>query len=189
MPENIGYGYSTASDIAALEKNLQQHLIQLVRIRDPFLGSGGHRLTQEYICSTLGQYGSVEKHIFKFRGQDYTNWILKLTPRNVAAFHQAPIIVGAHYDTVPGTPGADDNASGVAVLLELAHYVAKHPPIRPVWCIAFDMEEYGLLGSQAYATALKAANQPIRLMLSLEMLGYCDRTPQRHPAQQPAHPN
>jgi Zn-dependent M28 family amino/carboxypeptidase len=94
------------------------------------------------------------------------------------------VIIGAHYDAVPGTPGADDNASGVAVLLELARLFAAQPPAVPLWFVAFDMEEYGMLGSQAYAADLKAAGQSVRLMLSLEMLGYCDRAP--HSQQYPS---
>ncbi|NES86639.1 MAG: M28 family peptidase, partial [Moorea sp. SIO2B7] len=89
-------------------------------------------------------------------------------------------------------PGADDNATGVAVLLELARAFATKPPKSPLRLVAFDLEEYGLLGSADYATYLKQNQQPLRLMLSLEMLGYCaprsgslrDRSPhsQNYPA-------
>ncbi|MEO1295265.1 MAG: M28 family peptidase [Cyanobacteria bacterium J06636_16] len=156
---------------------------QLSRDRNPYLSAGNHRLAQQYICSTLEQYGTVKQHAFVVRGQQHINYVLKLVPRNSTHHNRPPILVGAHYDTVPGSPGADDNASGVAALLEIARYVSEHPPARPLWCIAFDMEEYGLQGSQAYASALKAMQQPIRLMLSLEMLGYCDSRPnsQRYP--------
>jgi Zn-dependent M28 family amino/carboxypeptidase len=97
---------------------------------------------------------------------------------------ESPILIGAHYDAVPGTPGADDNATGVAVLLELARAFAAQPGKYPVRLAAFDMEEYGLLGSTQYAEDLKQQRQSLRLMLSLEMLGYCDSTPgsQRYPA-------
>ena len=81
------------------------------------------------------------------------------------------MVIGAHYDTVPGCPGADDNATGVAVLLELARLFATQPPRRPVHLVAFDLEEYGLVGSRAYVESLQG--QTIHLMLSLEMLGYC----------------
>lgn len=167
-----------------LARNLREHLDQLACERDPYFASGGHRLVQHYIQTTFAQWGTVEAHTFAVRGQQHTNWILKLPSRQGGTENPAPIIVGAHYDAVPGTPGADDNASGVATLLELARYGAEHPPQVPLWCVAFDMEEYGLLGSQAYAAMLKASGQPVRLMLSLEMLGYCDRRPQsqRYPS-------
>ncbi|MBE7382605.1 MAG: M20/M25/M40 family metallo-hydrolase [Leptolyngbya sp. SIO1E4] len=167
-----------------LESRLRDHLNQLIRDRDPYLASGGHRLVQQYIQSTLGQWGTVEEHCFEVRGKCHKNWILKFHPPDSVASSKSPIVVGAHYDAVPGSVGADDNASGVAALLELARYAANNPPARPLWCVAFDMEEYGLLGSRAYAETLKNRGQSIRLMVSLEMLGYCDPSPhsQRYPS-------
>jgi hypothetical protein len=169
--------------IQILEQRLLNHLNVLVRDRDPYLAAAGHQWVQQYIREELSQWGTVERHSFEVRGQTHHNWILKLCPRDATQQTAAPLVVGAHYDAVPGTPGADDNASGVAVLLELARYASKHPPRRPLWCVAFDMEEYGLLGSRAYGQTLKTQGQPIRLMLSLEMLGYCDQAPhsQRYP--------
>lgn len=148
------------------------HLEQLIRERDPYIAAGHHQLVQQFVQSTLGQWGEVDAHPFTVRGQTHINWTLKFPGTRS---EKPPILIGAHYDAVPGTPGADDNATGVAVLLELARYLATCPPSIPVWLVAFDMEEYGLLGSQAYAADLQAAGQPLRLMISLEMLGYCDR--------------
>ncbi|MEG4055883.1 MULTISPECIES: M20/M25/M40 family metallo-hydrolase [unclassified Microcoleus] len=95
-----------------------------------------------------------------------------------------PIVIGAHYDTVPGAPGADDNATGVAVLLELARDIASAPLKYPVQLVAFDMEEYGYLGSSHHAAKYKQQQKSIRLMISLEMLGYCNHNPnsQSYPA-------
>ncbi|MEG4034899.1 M20/M25/M40 family metallo-hydrolase [Microcoleus sp. w1-18aA5] len=95
-----------------------------------------------------------------------------------------PIVIGAHYDTVPGSPGADDNATGVAVLLELARAIASGPLKYPVQLVAFDMEEYGCLGSSHHAAKYKQQQESIRLMICLEMLGYCNHNPnsQSYPA-------
>jgi Zn-dependent M28 family amino/carboxypeptidase len=60
----------------------------------------------------------------------------------------------------------------VAALLELAERWVRQPPRRPVWLVAFDQEEWGMLGSAALAADLKAACQRLKLMVSLEMLGY-----------------
>lgn len=91
------------------------------------------------------------------------------------------IVVGAHYDTVPGSPGADDNASGVAVLIELARLVPSG-----VRFVAFANEEapYFLgpeMGSFVYA---RERGAKVRAMFSLEMLGYYSDTPgsQAYPA-------
>ena len=87
------------------------------------------------------------------------------------------ILLGAHYDTVPGSPGADDNGSGVAALLELTRLFAAERPARTLRFVAFTNEEppfffWGRMGSQVYAEAAKARGDDIRLMISLEMLGY-----------------
>jgi Zn-dependent M28 family amino/carboxypeptidase len=153
----------------------------LVRQRDPYLASAGHFFVQQYIRTEFQQWGKVTTHEFYIRGGIHKNFILDLPSRDRQ--NTPPILIGAHYDAVPGTPGADDNASGVAVLLELAKALATEPPKSPVRLVAFDMEEYGLLGSSAYAEHLQQIKQPLRLMLSLEMLGYCDRSAnsQRYP--------
>ena len=63
------------------------------------------------------------------------------------------------------------------MLLELARLFYHYPSNYPIQLVAFDLEEYGLLGSDAYANYLKQQNIKIRLMISLEMLGYCNRNP------------
>ena len=155
-----------------LKQRLHNHLTQIVRERDPYLNSGGHFFVREYIRQSLAQWGEVKTHEFVFNGKTHQNLILNLN----SASNLAPILIGAHYDAVPGTPGADDNATGVAVLLELAAAFSATPLKCPVRLVAFDLEEYGLLGSTAYAQQLKQNQQKLRLMLSLEMLGCCNDT-------------
>ncbi len=158
-----------------LKEKLHSHLVQIVRERDPYVATGGHFLVREYIRDSLSQWGEVKTHEFEVRNKIHQNLILDLPaakPSNIP-----PILIGAHYDAVPGTPGADDNATGVAVLLELVAVFKAQPLKYPVRLVAFDLEEAGLLGSTAYATDLKAQKQPLRLMLSLEMLGYRDSSP------------
>lgn len=158
-----------------LQERLHTHLTQIVRLRDPYLATSGHFFVQQYIRQQLEQWGAVEIHQFQVRSTIHKNLILNLPPCSGQTKQKtAPILIGAHYDGVPGTPGADDNATGVAVLLELARAFATQPARYPIRLVAFDMEEYGLLGSTKYAMDLKLKRQPLRLMLSLEMLGYCD---------------
>jgi Zn-dependent M28 family amino/carboxypeptidase len=181
-----------------LKERLHTHLTQIVRDRDPYLASSGHFYVQQYLRQQLEQWGTVETHEFQVRGKTHQNLILNLPPRTLTPNSSPingqeskkgkvglpPILIGAHYDAVPGTPGADDNATGVVVLLELARAFAAEPLKYPVRLVAFDMEEYGMLGSNQYAADLKQQQQPLRLMLSLEMLGYCTSAPgsQRYPA-------
>ena len=86
------------------------------------------------------------------------------------------VLAGAHYDTVAGSPGADDNASGVAGLIEIARALRDASPQRTVKLVAFVNEEppffpFGQMGSKLYATAARVRGDDIRIMLSLEMLG------------------
>lgn len=170
------------NNLLDIKERLHNHLTQLVRDRDPYIATAGHFFVQQYIRQQLQQWGTVETHEFEVRGKIHQNLILNLP---AATSDKKPLIlIGAHYDAVPGTPGADDNATGVAALLEFARKFAQQPLKYPVRLVAFDMEEYGLLGSAAYAADLKQKLTPLRLMISLEMLGYCDSTPgsQRYPA-------
>jgi Zn-dependent M28 family amino/carboxypeptidase len=90
------------------------------------------------------------------------------------------VLVGAHYDSRPGSPGADDNASGVAAMLECALLLSGHDRQRPVVFAAFDAEERqdpgeGLRGSSAFigSPAHVAEAQPVGEAVILEMVGYC----------------
>ncbi len=156
-----------------LKQRLKDHLTQIVRERDPYLNSGGHFLVREYIRQSLAEWGEVKIHEFEFNGKTHQNLLLDLNSNSPSDL--PPVLIGAHYDAVPGTPGADDNATGVAVLLEMARVFATTPFKYSVRLVAFDLEEYGLLGSTAYAKYLKNNRQKLRLMLSLEMLGYCNQ--------------
>lgn len=86
-------------------------------------------------------------------------------------------IVGAHYDSVRDSPGADDNASGVAGLLEIARVLSGVDVGASIRFIAFADEEEGLVGSRAYADLSRAALEDIIGMFSLEMIGYTCSTP------------
>lgn len=86
------------------------------------------------------------------------------------------VLVGAHYDSVMGSPGADDNAAGVAALLEIARLLSGMKPERTLRLVAFVNEEApffysGEMGSKVYASAARERNDDIHMMLSLEMLG------------------
>ncbi len=87
------------------------------------------------------------------------------------------VVVGAHYDTVPDSPGADDNASGVAALLELAGLLADARPQRTLRLVAFANEESPWfmtpgMGALVHARRARERGETIAGMLSLEMLGY-----------------
>jgi len=85
------------------------------------------------------------------------------------------VIVGAHYDSREGTPGADDNASGAAAALALARAFVNVKPSRTLRFVFFTNEEYfreDLMGSLVYAKLCRALNENIVAMVSLETIGY-----------------
>lgn len=87
---------------------------------------------------------------------------------------ECSVIIGAHYDSVPGSPGADDNASAVAGVLAAAKALKGFAP--PVMFVAFNREEDGMLGSEEFVTSLGDAGR-IRCTHILEMIGYCSHEP------------
>ena len=92
------------------------------------------------------------------------------------------IIVAAHYDTVPGSPGADDNASGVATLLEIARIFPSLPTLQTLKLVFFDAEEVGLRGSLAF-TADKTNLANLNGVVVMDMIGFGCYTPncQKYP--------
>ncbi len=125
----------------------------------------------------------VTKQPFVFGGNTYHNLIAELTG---GSFPEALLIVGAHYDSVRTTPGADDNASGVAGLLGLARSLAGAQMKRTVRFVAFALEEWPVyrssnMASYHYAKSLKENNERVEGMICLEMIGYfCDREGCQH---------
>jgi hypothetical protein len=100
------------------------------------------------------------------------------------------VVIGAHYDTVVGTPGANDNASGVAALLALARSMTHRHSGRTVRFVAFANEEPPFfwsrnMGSAVYARHCRARGERIVAMLSLETIGYYTDAPdsQRYPTK------
>jgi Zn-dependent M28 family amino/carboxypeptidase len=90
---------------------------------------------------------------------------------------QEIIVLGAHYDSVAGTPGANDNASGVAALLEIARLLAGKSHTRTLRLVAFANEEPPFfltdeMGSQVYAARSRQRGEQIKAMLALETIGY-----------------
>ena len=127
---------------------------------------------RQMLKERLGSLGELEEYSFCRAGEAGLNLILKLPGCDRRL---RPLLVGAHYDGPLHSPGADDNASGVAALLELSRRWVLQPPRRPVWLVAFDQEEWGMVGSKALAEELKASGQALKLMVSLEMLAFTSK--------------
>jgi len=99
------------------------------------------------------------------------------------------ILVAAHYDTVAFSPGADDNASGMAVVLEVARLFGSRPTPRTLQLAFFDKEEAGLLGSKAFVSKMTHL-QNLRGVIVMDMVGYACYTAgcQQYPVGLPVTP-
>lgn len=121
--------------------------------------------------------GMVQSDAFTVEGERFRNVIARFGPPG-----DPVIVVGAHYDVQRGTPGADDNASGIAGLLELARLLGRNPPARAVELIAYTLEEFPNFGSEnmgSWRHAARMAQAGIRpqVVVVLEMIGYFDSRP------------
>ncbi|HET9846271.1 MAG TPA: M28 family peptidase [Nitrospira sp.] len=116
---------------------------------------------------------TTTRQSFRALGKSYVNILaIKAPAGRPAKGREAPLLIGAHYDTVVASPGADDNASALAVLLDVADQLRYSVVTRPVWLAAFCLEEQGLLGSRAFTRHLKEIGQPLYGAIVLECVGY-----------------
>jgi hypothetical protein len=117
------------------------------------IASADQGVRREAVLHILDELGvSFVQH------QEHTG---KHQPENiVVSFHQAlsRYVIGAHYDSVVGSTGANDNAAGVSILLKLAAHYCDLPPPIPLDIVFFDLEEVGMLGSRTYIDRVKAEN-------------------------------
>jgi len=166
-------------------KHLYQHVEHLsVKIGERHLWKN-RSLSQaaEYIELVLRSHGyEVWRQTYTCYGKSVANLIVEKEGTGKEA-----LVVGAHYDTVPGTPGADDNASGLAGLLELARLHRFSSNRKTLVFAAFANEEppcFGSphMGSMVYAKHLREQKTPVAVMISLEMIGYFShKAIQRYP--------
>lgn len=146
------------------------HLAALARERHPHTAPVSLRETASYLSQQFTRHGlAVSRHRFDAWGDSYDNIVGTTAAANNTA---APLILAAHYDTVIGSPGADDNASALAVLLDVACQLKQTALTRPVQFIAFCLEEADLLGSRAYVAHLIKTGQSVHGAIVLECVGY-----------------
>jgi hypothetical protein len=171
-----------------LAKRLKEHVDTLaVRIgkravyKRPALDSARNYIQNHFVSQSL------PTRILNYKLSGYSERLAEV--QNIEAVLSSPQgnsnpvwIIGAHYDSAPGTPGADDNASAVAVLMELASLLKDKNLSANIRLVAFVAEEppyFGTqdMGSYHYAQSLKLEGVPVAGMISLEMLGYFSDQP------------
>ncbi len=136
--------------------------------------------TADYIHDTFKELGYMpDIQAYQSDGRTVKNLVAELVGTSVP---WEIVVVGAHYDSVLGSPGANDNGSGVAAMLELARLLKDRKPGRTVRFVAFVNEEPPFyyteeMGSRVYATRARERGERITAMLSLETIGYYSDAP------------
>ena len=129
------------------------------------VGEQSRTFTRDYISQQLKTFG------FSPDLQEFDRGINVFAERKGTDSKAGAILVAAHYDTVPKSPGADDNATGVAAVLEVARLLGSSPTPRTLQVAFFDREEIGLLGSLAFAGS-PARLKNLQGAIVLDMIGY-----------------
>lgn len=177
-----------------LAARLEQHVRAVASVEHNTSRPQDLEQAARYIESTLVGLGYQLRRQEYFDGrQQVRNIEVAIRAANRPAPPQPPariVIVGAHYDSARGAPGANDNGSGTAALLELARLlktatVAPGTELKLVWYVNEEPPHFGTeaMGSWRHAQALKATSQPVQAVLILETIGYYTgaRNSQRYP--------
>jgi hypothetical protein len=151
----------------------------------------GSRIATQPGCAAAGDYLYAYFQDLglpvEFQEFQFYSWDGPGTSRNVVATlpgetEPGPVvIIGAHYDSISGSgvaPGADDNASGTAAVMEAARILSRYHFAHTVRFIAFSAEEYGLWGSEHYALDAYFRGETVLGMLNLDMIAFTDAVPE-----------
>jgi len=164
-------------DMENLKANLKKHVVKLcdeIGERN-YVYYASLEEAADYIASEFKRYGyDLQLQSYDIEGRDYQN-IIATKKGNKRP--EEVVIIGAHYDSVIGSPGANDNGSGVSALLELARLSSGMETGRTIKFIAFVNEEPPFflsddMGSRVYARDAKKRSEDIKAMLCLETIGY-----------------
>jgi hypothetical protein len=168
-PERCG-PFSAASLVACVEpERLARDVLALARPRPP--GSPHHAVVREACAARLAEHG------YDVEQQDYGTGVNVVGVKR--GFTKSPerLILSAHYDHLPECAGADDNASGVAVVLELARILAKARFDRTLVVACWDEGERRQRGSTAYAERAREREDDVIAALAFEAVGFSSGAP------------
>ncbi|TWJ16869.1 M28 family peptidase [Geobacter argillaceus] len=175
------------SELVSIDR-IRNHIRALEGVRHPVAAPGALARSADYITAHLISQGyEVANHLFPDNGHQFRNVI---ATRRCLGRHQERVILLAHYDTVATTPGADDNASGVAVMLEVATLLSQLRFERTIQFIGVSLEENereddpesGTRGSRALASHARANGWHIEGVVVLESVAFAgDRVVQTVP--------
>ncbi len=159
------------------QEEIRQWVEEFSGLRHGRLNPGELEVKGELLIDRLEGFGlAVRRDEFRYRGRTYFNVVAEC-----AGKESHPFLIGAHYDGMKGTPGADDNASGVAALLAVARILAQNPTARTVELVGFTLEEpqHGAdgrfrHGSRHFVKQVCGQGKSYEGVFILESVGYTD---------------
>ncbi|MEW6069235.1 MAG: M20/M25/M40 family metallo-hydrolase [Candidatus Thermoplasmatota archaeon] len=163
------------------ENNIKEYIGRLQSFGTRYSFSNNSSLAAEWLFNKFFEFGLYVKYDeFVYRDAAMRNVVATLNGSSASIF-----VIGAHYDSVnimdavksindanAPAPGANDDASGVAVVLECARVLANYKTNATVMFVAFGCEEQGMVGSEAFAQKLASENKTVIGMINLDMVGY-----------------
>ncbi|WP_420472707.1 M28 family peptidase [Noviherbaspirillum sp. ST9] len=179
------------SEEESLAHRLREHVEHIAREEHNTANPGQLDDVARYLESTLAGFGyAVKQQIFSVDGNRVRNLEVSVRSPGPAEGKPRIVVVGAHYDSAPGTSGANDNATGSAAVIELARALqeTKPEPGHEIRLVLFVNEEApyfktAQMGSLHHASDMKTRGENVAAMLSLETIGYyaLEKGSQRYP--------
>lgn len=166
-----------------IAQGLQRDVATLCAGGNRTVGSDGHRAARGHLLARFREIGLAPyagdgyELPYEVRGTRFVNVVGVAAGRSADA---RPVLVGAHYDTISGTPGADDNAAAIAIALEVAGRLARAPAARPVVIAHFDAEEPPFFHSTAMGSTRFVADQmagAVHAAIVLDLVGHAIAVP------------
>ncbi len=157
------------------QDSLTSYLLRLQAFYRRTSGTDSNLASRIWLGDKFASFGydSVYFDTFTINGRPCANVVATKLGTLFPAGH---IIVGAHFDAVSTSPGADDNGTGTAAVLEVARILHDIPTDLSVVFIAFDYEEGGLWGAKHYADRAELQEEIIPLMFNMDMIGHLTNT-------------
>lgn len=165
------------SDILTLvDKVDSKNLLDTLSYLTSFNARASYEIQEEvigFIGNELEEAGAtVRLHEYNYDGRTWHN-LVAIIPGNASLDPSKPhLVVGAHIDTVPFCPGADDNASGVSAIMEAARVLAGSELPMRVDFVFFTLEEKGTIGSSNYAADAEDSGEVIKAMIAVDMIAF-----------------
>jgi hypothetical protein len=176
--------HAGASGIAGLDTvvtrvsqdSLESYVETLQAFGPRVAGTAANYAARDYIYDAFVSFGFDSVYLdeftaFQLGGSSVPGYNV-VAVKTGTAFPDKHVVVGGHFDAVPGSPGADDNGSGTAGTMEIARVIAETETAMTFVFIAFDSEESGLWGARHYAQNARLRGDDIVVMLNMDMIAY-----------------